>query len=537
MQFHPFQKSALSLAIKVALFSGALFVGVAQAQVVQLSALNGANGFRLDGVAAEDISGRSVAAAGDVNGDGRGDLIIGAYRADPNGSYSGSSYVVFGRSNGFTAAINLSSLDGSTGYRLDGVAASDTSGFSAGAAGDVNGDGLGDLIIGAPSADPNGANSGSSYVVFGRSTGFAASINLSSLDGSNGFRLDGVVASDFSGNSVAAAGDINGDGRGDLVIGANGADPNGANSGSSYVVFGRSTGFAASINLSSLDGSNGFRLDGVVASDFSGNSVAAAGDINGDGRGDLVIGANGADPNGANSGSSYVVFGRSTGFAASINLSSLDGSTGFRLDGVAAGDSYGGSVAAAGDVNGDGRDDLIIGARADPNGRESGSSYVVFGRSTGFAAAINLSSLDGSTGLRLDGVAAFDLSGDSAAAAGDVNGDGRGDLIIGAFGADPNGNLSGSSYVVFGRSTGFAAAINLSSLDGSTGFRLDGMAAGDYSGRSVAAAGDVNGDGRGDLIIGAHNADPNGSNSGSSYVVFGDPLIGISSTIFKNGFE
>ena len=232
-----------------------------------------------------------------------------------------------------------------------------------------------------------------------------------------------------------------------------------------------------------------------------------------------------------------MVFGRSTGFAASINLSSLDGSTGFRLDGVAAGDSYGGSVAAAGDVNGDGRDDLIIGARADPNGRESGSSYVVFGRSTGFAAAINLSSLDGSTGLRLDGVAAFDLSGDSAAAAGDVNGDGRGDLIIGAFGADPNGNLSGSSYVVFGRSTGFAAAINLSSLDGSTGFRLDGMAAGDYSGRSVAAAGDVNGDGRGDLIIGAHNADPNGSNSGSSYVVFGDPLIGISSTIFKNGFE
>ena len=119
----------------------------------------------------------------------------------------------------------------------------------------------------------------------------------------------------------------------------------------------------------------------------------------------------------------------------------------------------------------------------------------------------------------------------------DTNGDGRGDLIIGAFGADPNGNLSGSSYVVFGRSTGFAAAINLSSLDGSTGFRLDGMAAGDYSGRSVAAAGDVNGDGRGDLIIGAHNADPNGSNSGSSYVVFGDPLIGISSTIFKNGFE
>ncbi len=533
MPIRPFSKSALSLAIQVALFSGALFVGVAQAQVVQLSALNGGNGFRLDGVAANDFSGRSVAAAGDINGDGRGDLIIGAGQID---SDPGRSYVVFGRSTGFAASINLASLNGSTGFRLDGVAEYDYSSRSVAAAGDVNGDGLGDLIIGANGADPNGERSGSSYVVFGRSTGFGPSIELSSLNGSTGFRLDGVAAGDDSGVCVASAGDINGDGRGDLIIGAHEADPSGNNSGSSYVVFGRSTGFGPAINLSSLNGSTGFRLDGVAEFDLSGLSVATAGDVNGDGRGDLIIGAYEADPNGLESGSSYVVFGRSTGFPAAINLSSLNGSTGFRLDGVAAGDRSGRSVAAAGDVNGDGRSDLIIGAYgADPNGLDSGSSYVVFGRSTGFPAAINLSSLNGSTGFRLDGVATDDRSGLSVAAAGDVNGDGRGDLIIGAFEADPNGNFSGSSYVVFGRSTGFASAINLSSLNGSTGFRLDGVALGDFSGRSVAAAGDVNGDGRGDLIIGAPAADPNGDASGSSYVVFGDPLIG--NAIFKNGFE
>ena len=141
---------------------------------------------------------------------------------------------------------------------------------------------------------------------------FPPSINLSSLSGADGFRLDGVATGDYSGVSVSAAGDINGDGLGDLIVGADGADPNGGNSGSSYVVFGQSTGFTATLPLSSLTGSNGFRLDGVAAGDYSGRSVSAAGDINGDGFGDLIVGAWGADPNGSYSGSSYVVFGRNT---------------------------------------------------------------------------------------------------------------------------------------------------------------------------------------------------------------------------------
>ena len=130
--------------------------------VIPLSSLNGTNGFRLDGVAEDDESGFSVASAGDVNGDGYDDLIVGARLADPNGDSSGSSYVVFGQASGFASTVNLSTLNGSTGFRLDGVATYDTSGRSVASAGDVNGDGYDDLIVGAYFAEPNGGSSGSS---------------------------------------------------------------------------------------------------------------------------------------------------------------------------------------------------------------------------------------------------------------------------------------------------------------------------------------------------------------------------------------
>jgi len=467
----------------------------------------------LDGAAANDQSGFSVAGAGDVNGDGTADVIIGAAFAGPNGSDSGSSYVVYGNATP-TSPVELGSLDpDSTGFRIDGAAAGDRSGWSVAGAGDVNGDGKDDVIIGASDADPNGDRSGSSYVVYGSAS--PTDIDLGTL-GAAGFRIDGAATDDFSGWSVAGAGDVNGDGKDDVIIGAPNSDPDGSDSGGSYVVYGSAS--PTNIDLGTL-GAAGFRIEGaVVARDFSGRSVAGAGDVNGDGKADVIIGAPYADPNGSRSGSSYVVYGSAT--PTNINLLNPLGAAGFRIDGAAADDDSGQSVAGAGDVNGDGKADVIIGApRADPNGRDlSGSSYVVYGSAT--PTDIDLGTL-GAAGFRIDGAATYDLSGFSVAGAGDVNGDGTADVIIGAWFADNNGrDSSGSSYVVYG--SGTPTDIDLNSL-GAAGFRIDGAAADDWSGRSVAGAGDVNGDGGADVIIGAQNADPNGSGSGSSYVVFGDP--------------
>jgi Ca2+-binding RTX toxin-like protein len=492
------------------------------AAVINLSTLDGTIGFQINGEAEGDSSGYSVASAGDVNGDGYDDLIIGSSRADPNGGNSGASYVVFGKASGFAASLNLSTLDGINGFKVSGEVAGDRSGVSVASAGDVNGDGYDDLIIGAYMADPNGNASGASYVVFGKASGFVADLDPSTLDGTSGFRLIGGAAGDRSGYSVASAGDVNGDGYDDLIIGAYGADANGSNSGASYVVFGKASGFAASLDLSTLDGTNGFRISGETSLDQAGRSVASAGDVNGDGYDDLIIGVYQADPNGANSGASYVVFGKASGFTANLNPSTLDGTNGFQVNGEAAEDRSGRSVASAGDINGDGYDDLIIGAsEADPNGPFSGASYVVFGKASGFTANLNLSTLDGTSGFRINGEATADQSGRSVASAGDINGDGYDDLIIGARTSDANGSESGASYVVFGKASGFAASLDLSTLVGTNGFQINGASANDYSGYSVASAGDINGDGYDDLIIGASHADPNGNLSGASYVIFG----------------
>ena len=501
--------------------------------IFELSALNSTTGFTLNGIAAGDNSGLSVSSAGDVNGDGITDLIVGAWHASPgNRVQAGQAYVVFGRQTLFPSVFELSSLDGTNGFILNGVAAGDESALSVSSAGDVSGDGVADILIGARYG---ASGSGQAYVVFGLKTAFPAVLELSSLDGTNGFTLNGAVSGN-SGWSVSTAGDVNGDGVDDLVIGAPESSPEGRSAaGQAYVLFGRQTAFPSVVELLSLDGINGFVVSGIVATDYLGASVSSAGDVNGDGVADLVIGAWRASPEGRSSaGQTYVIFGRKTSFPAVFELSSLDNSTGVTINGIQAEDRSGFSVSQAGDVNGDGVSDLVISAPlADLDGRSNaGQTYVVFGRRTLFPAVFELSSLDGTNGFTLNGVAANDESGYSSSSVGDVDGDGVSDFIIGGYYADPSGRANaGQAYVVFGRKNSFSAILELSSLDGENGFTLNGVVADDSAGVSVSSAGDVNGDGIVDLVIGAYRASPGfRSNAGQAYVVFGRQTVSLSSS-------
>jgi len=226
-------------------------------------------------------------------------------------------------------------------------------------------------------------------------------------------------------------------------------------------------------------------------------------------------------------------------FPTVFDLAALDGTNGFVLNGTESGDLAGFSVDRLGDFNGDGEVDFIIGAQgADPMGNEqAGIIYVVFGGlETGPADVVDLVSLNQTTGLVIHGGVPDGLpdgkvndgAGISVSGAGDVNGDGYDDAVIGAFYADPNDRFqAGQGYVVFG-GPNTPAVIALADLDGSNGFMMNGRHKRGTAGRVVSEAGDINGDGYGDVIVGAHWADPNGKiDGGQSYVVFGGPFAGV----------
>jgi len=481
---------------------------------LNLADLNGSNGFVINGVDTYNYRGKSISNAGDINHDGINDLIIGA-------SWAGESYVVFGGTTvGNSGTFELSSLDGTNGFVINGIDEGDNSGICVSNAGDINGDGIDDLIIGADEADPNGkSGAGESYVVFGGTTvGNSGTFELSSLDGSNGFVLHGIDNFDASGVCVSNAGDINHDGIDDLIIGADEADPNGkSGAGEIYVVFGgTSVGNSGTFELSSLNGSNGFVIY-VEQGDRLGRSVSNAGDINHDGIDDLIIGNEWANSNGA----SYVVFGdTNVGNSGTFELSSLNGSNGFVIHGLEQRDFFGKSVSNAGDINGDGIDDVIIEAyRADRiNETRDGASYVVFGdTNVGNSGTFELASLNGSNGFVIHGIDSYDESRNAVSNAGDINYDGINDLIVGAPSADVNDESHvGQSYVVFGgTNVGGSGTLEVSSLNGSNGFVINGIDAEDQVGFFVSNAGDINNDGIDDLLIGT-------SNAGENYVVFGN---------------
>ncbi len=460
----------------------------------------GQDGYRITG-AVGDGAGTALAAGRDVNGDGIKDFAYGSPFADTAGrSNAGAADVVFG--------------GGAGGFRINGAVAGDNAGVAVALLPDMNGDGLAEILVGADGHDGGGSGAGAAYVVWGKADG--TTIDLASVAlGNGGFRISGAAAGDEAGLTVDHAGDVNGDGIADMIIGARLSDPNGSSSGSAFVVFGKAD--SAEVRLGDL-GAGGFQIRGAIAGDQAGGAVSAAGDVNGDGYDDILVGARFDDTGGTNNGAAFVVFGGPG--SSDVELSTL-GAAGLRIIGERPADNAGWSVSALGDLNADGLDDFSVSARnADPRAGGAGAVYVVFGRAEG--GDIPLTDVaQGIGGFRIGGELGNDWAGGVISFAPDMNGDGLPELLIGALGNDAGGSNAGAAYVVFGGSDGLATSLDWAA-NALGGFKVFGEAAADAAGTAIAYAGDLNGDGIGDLLVGAPGVDlVTGNGAGAVYVVFG----------------
>lgn len=348
---------------------------------------SGADGsllYQKNGAAAQDQFGFAVASVGDANGDGKADFAVGAPFATPAKVYV------------------YSGADGALLYRIDGSPGGDLLGYSLAPAGDLNGDGKSDFIVSAPFASPDTSNpfSGAVYVYSGADTTLI---------------YKKVGAGNFFGFSVASAGDVDGDGKPDFIVGAPFADSIGGSAGGSIYLY------------SGAGGALLYQKAGAASGDNFGSSVASAGDANGDGKSDFIVGASLAAPGGLlDAGSAYLYSGAT-------------GTLLFEKDGAASGDNFGAAVTSAGDMNGDGKADFLVGASsADPGGRvDAGSAYLYSGG-------------DGSFLFQKDGVAAGDALGSCLSWAGGISGLGQGGFAIGASLANPGGLADAGSVFLYG---------------------------------------------------------------------------------------
>ncbi|MDO6761826.1 BspA family leucine-rich repeat surface protein, partial [Tamlana sp. 2_MG-2023] len=472
-------KWVLGLLIIFSLYSNLVWTQQFYPASFDVTTLNGANGFIIPGIDDQSQFGAETKFIGDINNDGFEDIAIGVNNADVNGlSLAGAAYVIFGTNTGIPASFDITILNGTNGFAVEGIAGSTRMGSTVEGLGDINGDGIDDLAI---------LSEGDAMVIYGKTTSFPATFNIDYADGVNGFLIQGFS----SGNELANVGDINGDGVNDFAI------SRASYSQCIWVFYGRTSNFPAAINASSLNGVDGFAVKTYSNSSIPGFLVGGAGDINNDGIDDLIIG-DWSSGFSTHLERTFLVYGRNT-FPSLLDVEVMSITEGFTVDHT--GGNFLAFTGALGDINNDGIDDFFS------------EKAAIYGRSgaSPFPAHVPLSSVS-------DGTYGFVLPGSlTAASIGDINQDGINDFI------SVYGN-SGTkdAYVVFGSTTGFPSPIDETTLNGTNGFVIPGFGPSNI-GRPISGDGDFNGDGISDFIVGNPGAIPSGSTeqTGEAYVIFG----------------
>jgi hypothetical protein len=409
--------------------------------------------WRAVGNQARALFGREVSDAGDVNGDGFDDVVVSADSYHNGQEDEGKVFVFLGSPSGPDANPIWTAEGNQGGARF---------GLSVSGAGDVNGDGFDDLIVGTPDYHAGRPYEGRAFLYLGSPSGPSPTPT---------WVTEGHKAGAYYGESVSGAGDVNGDGFDDVIVGGNGYD---RGRGRVFVFLGSRIGLSPSPDWTVGDFEDEW---------YFGLSVSGAGDVNGDGFADVIVGAR-------DSGGAVVYQGSPHGLSETPAWSARGGGY------------FGAWVSGAGDVNGDGFDDVIVGAPIFADGQtDEGAAYVYLG-SAGGVSPSPVWSTEG------DQEGAF--FGCSVAGAGDVNGDGYDDIVVGAYGYAAEFTNEGRAFVYLGSPTG----------PGQQPRTVDAHQEGAYLGFEVSAAGDVNDDGLGDVIVGAMGYAHAGIDGGAAFVSY-----------------
>jgi hypothetical protein len=449
---------------------------------------------------ADDKLGSALSGAGDLNQDGFDDFLIGAEAADADGDGAdeGAVYVVFGpvTGGGVTTSVD------DAGLVLTGGDENGRFGLDVAGLGDVNGDGIDDFASGASNHSEHETLSrtanGAVWVFYG-----AEDLETSGLDGVDdaGVWFYGDRSYDWMGGLVSGAGDVNGDGKADIVLGSTGDDDGGSQSGAFYVMFGG----AAMADRSVADAD--VLLHGDSSNDRVGSNASGVGDIDNDGIDDLVMGTPYVAENGSNAGGAYIALGPlDSGTVAGVS------STDAVIYGGSAGDLAGASISAAGDMDGDGYADFYVGATGDNTlgGAGSGAVFLVSGSAT-IVSDYDASDLDSSYTALVYGSGADDALGGAVAGGEDFNGDGSFDLVVGGSAAGSQGE--GRSYVLYGPVSGSV------DVEANAIAIFEGVDVDDGAGSEVALLGDLDGSGVSAIGVASTSANQSATDAGSAYVV------------------